>query len=103
MKHLIVAVGGECYVTFPKGQLVPTQGAELRMNAGIPKVPGGGHVLIIPIAHFATLDAIPGELRAPVMRECHRYIPSKLTGERCLMDHLTPQISDSAACSVCQT
>ncbi len=55
-KHLLVAVGGE------------------ERNF---KVPGGGHVLIVPIAHFATLDTIPGELRASVMGECNRYIFTK--------------------------
>lgn len=77
MKHLIVAVGGECYVTFPKGQLVPTHSAGQHENNDVFKVPGGGHVLIVPIAHIATLDSIPGELRASVMVECNRYI-SKL-------------------------
>lgn len=74
MKHLIVAVGGECYLTFPKGQLVPTRSAEQHENRGIFKVPGGGHVLIVPIAHVATFESIPGELRASVIAECNRYI-----------------------------
>ena len=74
MKHLIVAVGGECYLTFPKGQLVPTHSAEQHENRGSFKVPGGGHVLIVPIAHVATFDSIPGELRASVIAECNRYI-----------------------------
>lgn len=77
VKHLIVAVGEECYVTFPKGQLVPTHSAEQHENNDVFKVPGGGHVLIVPIAHVATLDSIPGELQASVMVECNRYI-SKL-------------------------
>jgi hypothetical protein len=41
------------------------------------KVPGGGHVLIVPIAHFVTLDTIPGELRPSIMGECTRYIFTK--------------------------
>jgi hypothetical protein len=77
VKHLIVAVGGECYVTFPKGQLVPTHNTEQHENNDVFKVPGGGHVLIVPIAHVATLDSIPGELRTSVVVECNRYI-SKL-------------------------
>ncbi|KAF8503799.1 nuclear protein [Russula emetica] len=64
VKHLIVAVGGECYLTFPKGQLVPTHSIDQREKSDDFKVPGGGHVLIVPIAHVATLDLIPGELRA---------------------------------------
>jgi hypothetical protein len=79
-KHLLVAVGGECYLTFPKGQLVPTHNTEQRDNERNFKVPGGGHVLIVPIAHFATLDTIPGELRASVMGECNRYIFTKHAG-----------------------
>ncbi|KAH9966399.1 CwfJ C-terminus 1-domain-containing protein-like protein [Russula dissimulans] len=72
-KHLIVAVGGECYLTLPKGQLLPTKRTEQREFEGILKVPGGGHVLIVPIAHFATLGAMPAELHTSVMNECERY------------------------------
>ncbi|KAI0302241.1 CwfJ C-terminus 2-domain-containing protein-like protein [Russula brevipes] len=67
------AVGGECYLTFPKGQLVPTHNAGRYDNEDVPKVPGGGHVLIVPIAHFATLDTIPEELRTSIVNECNRY------------------------------
>jgi hypothetical protein len=76
-KHLIISVGEECYLTFPKGPLVPARGAEKR--AEIPKVPGGGHVLIVPIAHFVTLGTIPRELRASILGECERYIFSRDT------------------------
>jgi hypothetical protein len=76
-KHLLVAVGGECYLTFPKGQLVPTHNAEQAEHDTDFKVPGGGHVLIVPIAHVPTLDTIPGELRASVMGECNRYMFNK--------------------------
>lgn len=41
-KHLIAAIGSETYVTLPKGQLPD-------VNADCP-VPGGGHVLIIPVS-----------------------------------------------------
>ncbi|KAE8244650.1 hypothetical protein A4X13_0g6402 [Tilletia indica] len=43
-RHLVVGIGSEVYVALPKGQLV--RGVE---EGG--KVPGGGHVLIIPINH----------------------------------------------------
>jgi hypothetical protein len=81
VKHLIVAVGGECYLTFPKGQLVPTHSTDQGEKSDDSKVPGGGHVLIVPIAHVATLDSIPGELRASVIAEytrlrCVRYTPN---------------------------
>jgi hypothetical protein len=86
-KHLIVAVGGECYLTFPKGQLVPTHNAGRYANEDVPKVPGGGHVLIVPIAHFATLDTIPEELRTSIINECNRYVSSKPTVNAILMFH----------------
>ena len=49
-KHLIVAVGMECYVALPKGQL-PVSSDEHTL------VPGGGHVLIVPIMHTPSLYA----------------------------------------------
>ncbi|KAG9021845.1 hypothetical protein FRB95_001263 [Tulasnella sp. JGI-2019a] len=66
-KHLIVSIGGECYVTLPKGQLPPTSPGT---TSG---VPGGGHVLIIPISHYPTLQAVPAELAIPVISEIERY------------------------------
>lgn len=39
-KHLIVAIGSECYIAMPKGQLPPT-------SDPLSPVPGGGHVLIV--------------------------------------------------------
>jgi hypothetical protein len=47
-KHLIVTIGTECYVAMPKGQLPST-------SDGSSPIPGGGHVLIIPIEHIASL------------------------------------------------
>ncbi|KAL7413774.1 CwfJ C-terminus 1-domain-containing protein-like protein [Mrakia frigida] len=71
-KHLIVAIGTETYVTLPKGQLPPTiSSSKMVQNkiTGVPElpagsgpaslVPGGGHVLIIPISHHQTLQSIP--------------------------------------------
>ncbi|KAI0053904.1 nuclear protein [Auriscalpium vulgare] len=72
-KHLIVAIGAECYVTLPKGQLIPTQNAGQYQGGELPHVPGGGHVLIVPIAHFTTLSSIPDDLRKPVVRESDSY------------------------------
>lgn len=57
---------------------MPTRSTDQREKCDDFKVPGGGHVLIVPIAHVATLDSIPGDLRAPVIAECNRYI-SKCT------------------------
>lgn len=66
-----MAIGGECYLTLPKGQLIPTHDVEKYKGKGIeiPGIPGGGHVLIVPIAHFATLSSIPDELRDSVIQE----------------------------------
>jgi len=63
-KHLIVSIGGECYVTLPKGQIVPPDSAA---------VPGGGHVLIIPISHHPTFSTIPPDLAPPILEETDKY------------------------------
>jgi len=70
-KHLIVSIGTECYVTLSKGQITPTQNAEEHHNAT--SVPGGGHVLIIPIAHYPTLASITSEIASPIISEVERY------------------------------
>lgn len=49
-KHLVVAIGNESYVALPKGQLPPAE------DASSP-VPGGGHVLIVPIGHAPSIEA----------------------------------------------
>ncbi|KAG8864844.1 hypothetical protein FRB96_003430 [Tulasnella sp. 330] len=51
----------------PKGQLPPT-GA-----SNSPGIPGGGHVLIIPISHYPTLQAVPVEFAIPVISEIERF------------------------------
>ncbi len=56
---------------------MPTHRADQHEKNDVLKVPGGGHVLIVPIAHVATLDSIPEELRAPVIAECNRYISKR--------------------------
>ena len=56
---------------------MPTHTADQHEKKDILKVPGGGHVLIVPIAHAATLNSIPGELRASVIAECNRYISKR--------------------------
>ncbi|KAG7092838.1 hypothetical protein E1B28_009152 [Marasmius oreades] len=67
-KHLIVAIGTECYVTLPKGQIIPTQSAADHVDA-----PGGGHVLIVPISHFPTYTTIPSDLAPPIVDETEKY------------------------------
>ncbi|QRW16418.1 nucleolus protein [Rhizoctonia solani] len=67
-KHLIVSIGSECYVTLPKGQLIPTD-----PSGKPPLVPGGGHLLIIPIAHYPTLLSAPPELAISIIAEVEQY------------------------------
>ncbi|ORY54261.1 CwfJ C-terminus 1-domain-containing protein-like protein [Leucosporidium creatinivorum] len=69
-KHLIASIGSETYLTLPKGQLCVT-GAEGPTPAS--PVPGGGHVLIIPIAHYPTLLSIPSESSPPILAEVEAY------------------------------
>ncbi|TFK94758.1 nuclear protein [Polyporus arcularius HHB13444] len=70
-KHLIVSIGSECYVTLPKGQIIPThQGAN---HPNVPRVPGGGHVLIVPITHYPTYLSIPPDLAEPIVDETEKY------------------------------
>ncbi|KAH7889530.1 CwfJ C-terminus 1-domain-containing protein-like protein, partial [Phlebopus sp. FC_14] len=70
-KHLIVSIGIECYLTLPKGQIIPTQSASDEGN--ICCVPGGGHVLIVPIAHQPTYNTIPADIEPPIIQETERY------------------------------
>lgn len=72
-KHLIVSIGTECYVTLPKGQIVPTHNASEYNTARIPGVPGGGHVLIVPITHYPTYATIPQDLAGPILEETEKY------------------------------
>ncbi|KAI0647378.1 nuclear protein [Trametes meyenii] len=70
-KHLIVSIGTECYVTLPKGQIIPTHQGANHPNA--PPVPGGGHVLIVPITHYPTYLSIPPDLAEPILDETEKY------------------------------
>ncbi|KAI0697601.1 nuclear protein [Cytidiella melzeri] len=72
-KHLIVSIGTECYVTLPKGQIIPTQSAADHPKAKIPNVPGGGHILIVPITHYPTYATIPSDLAEPILEETKNY------------------------------
>lgn len=71
-KHLIVSIGSECYVTLPKGQIIPTHTASEHPHA--PSVPGGGHVLIVPITHYPTYSSIPPDLAAPIVEETEKLV-----------------------------
>lgn len=59
-KHLIVSIGDECYITLPKGQLIDPKTSS---------IPGGGHVLIIPISHYPNLFSLPAEIAQRVQSE----------------------------------
>lgn len=66
-KHLIVSIGCEVYLTLPKGQIIPTQSAADHVD-----VPGGGHVLIVPITHYPTFTTIPPDLAPPILEETEK-------------------------------
>lgn len=78
-------------MTLPKGQIPPTGSSVTQISP----VPGGGHVLIIPvrnsflflkssarsilispfqqIAHYATTLSIPAEVASPILTEIEQY------------------------------
>lgn len=64
-KHLIVSIGSEMYATLAKGPVTSSSDAN--------SIPGGGHVLLIPITHYPTLRQIPDEARPNVMNEIQKY------------------------------
>ena len=68
-----MSIGSECYVTLPKGQIIPTHNADSYPDAKVPAVPGGGHVLIVPISHHTTYSTIPSDLSPPIIEETNRF------------------------------
>ena len=85
-KHLIVSIGTETYVTLPKGQLCRTSKDGPSEDS---PVPGGGHVLIIPVRAIAralrrsatsqplTDDATVAMSRLLTIRHCYRSRPTR--------------------------
>ncbi|KAG8711226.1 hypothetical protein FRC08_016174 [Ceratobasidium sp. 394] len=69
-KHLIVSIGSECYLTITKGQLIPTDPSS---PTGVSPVPGGGHLLIVPISHYPTLLSVPPDLAISIISEVEQY------------------------------
>ncbi|RXW22335.1 hypothetical protein EST38_g3538 [Candolleomyces aberdarensis] len=67
-KHLIVSIGSECYVTLAKGQIIPTHSEDYTAQ-----VPGGGHILIVPITHYPTFSTIPSDIAKPILDETESY------------------------------
>lgn len=67
-----MSIGSECYLTLPKGQIIPTGDDDTKEMS---PVPGGGHVLIVPITHYPTLNTIPTDLALPIVSEVERFVP----------------------------
>ncbi len=63
-KHLIASIGEESYLALPKGQF-PASSTAL--------IPGGGHVLLLPLAHVPTLSLLPAEDAQTVQDEMKKY------------------------------
>ncbi|KAG5647316.1 hypothetical protein DXG03_000854 [Asterophora parasitica] len=49
-------------------QIVPTQSSADHVD-----VPGGGHVLIVPITHYPTYTTIPPDLAPPIVEETEKF------------------------------
>ncbi|KAG2230013.1 hypothetical protein INT48_003059, partial [Thamnidium elegans] len=65
-KHLIVSIGTEIYVTLAKGPIISSKDADC-------KVPGLGHILLIPITHYPTFGKIPLDAQIEVVAELEKY------------------------------
>jgi diadenosine tetraphosphate (Ap4A) HIT family hydrolase len=65
-KHLIVSIGTEIYATLAKGPVISSTDVES-------KVPGLGHILLIPITHYPTFGKIPMESQIEVVAELEKY------------------------------
>ncbi|KIM33244.1 hypothetical protein M408DRAFT_14068 [Serendipita vermifera MAFF 305830] len=71
-KHLLVSFGEECYLSLPKGQLPVASAKDPKMKDLFP-VPGGGHILIVPISHHPTLRSLPSDEATSTLGELERY------------------------------
>ncbi|CAG8559295.1 11481_t:CDS:10, partial [Acaulospora morrowiae] len=67
VKHLILSVGNETYLSLAKGSLIDTQ------DPSVCIVPGGGHVLIVAISHCSSFREIPVEDRLNLTDEVEKY------------------------------
>ncbi|KAG0171603.1 hypothetical protein DFQ29_008756 [Apophysomyces sp. BC1021] len=63
-KHLIVSIGTGMYATLARGPVVSSSDST---------VPGGGHILLIPIPHYPTFRKIPMESQIEVIAELEKY------------------------------
>ncbi|KAI9278855.1 CwfJ C-terminus 1-domain-containing protein-like protein [Phascolomyces articulosus] len=64
-KHLIVSIGTEMYATLAKGPLVSSQDKNV--------VPGGGHIILVPVTHYSTLNKVPEETKPQLDNEIENY------------------------------
>ncbi|KAG6331155.1 hypothetical protein ID866_7936 [Astraeus odoratus] len=62
---------GFAYQTQIWRQIIPTHAVSKEND--ISSVPGGGHVLIVPIAHQPTYTSIPPDIAPPIMEETEKY------------------------------
>ncbi|CAO3694451.1 unnamed protein product [Rhizopus microsporus] len=65
-KHLVLSIGDELYAASAKGPLFSSRDNECR-------VPGTGHVLIIPVTHYPTFGKIPLDSQVEVIAELEKY------------------------------
>jgi Protein similar to CwfJ C-terminus 1 len=72
-KHLLVSLGEECYITLTKGGLPDTTSSDPRMRELFP-IPGGGHVLIVPISHHPTFLSLPADEAATTLAEVEKCV-----------------------------
>ncbi|PKY49479.1 hypothetical protein RhiirA4_405497 [Rhizophagus irregularis] len=73
VKHLIVSLGDEIYLSLAKGPLTDSQ------DKNISQVPGGGHVLLVTIQHHPTFRDVPIEDQVNMMNELEKYKSSLKT------------------------
>lgn len=65
-------------MTLPKGQIHATHD-----DKAASLVPGGGHVLIVPIAHYPTLASLAPEVGASVLEEVEQYVSRTIVVRVC--------------------
>ncbi|CAG8788631.1 27354_t:CDS:2 [Dentiscutata erythropus] len=67
VKHLIVSVGSDLYLSLAKGGLIDTQ------NPSASIVPGGGHALLVAIVHYPTFREAPLDDQINMKAEMEKY------------------------------
>ncbi|CAG8485377.1 4707_t:CDS:10 [Scutellospora calospora] len=67
VKHLIVSIGNELYLSLAKGSLIDTQDPSKSI------IPGGGHILLIAIMHYPTFREAPLDDQINMKAEMEKY------------------------------